>query len=332
MSCLRTAAAIALLVATSACGGSSTNLPLQSLTPTAPSAPVQTDWSVSGRITSLTGAPVGRAGVTPSDSASVLSDAAGNYTIAANGQPSQNPYPLQVTANGYLRRRVWVEWQHGARTGVDINLISVAAPFSLTFYQQLARDSSEGAPQPLALWPGGNPRIYVRTVDQNGNAISPAVLSSVYSVIPEAVSDWTSGKLTVASMDQGTATRPRQDGWIIVNFITNPSGGDICGQSYVGALNGLIELVNGACTCGGSAVPNQVVAHEVGHAMGFFHVSDPGSLMYPQASPNCTNTSLSAAERFHSGIAWTREPGNLDPDLDPSGLTPLSRRDILVVN
>jgi hypothetical protein len=184
----------------------------------------------------------------------------------------------------------------------------------------------------LSLWPGGNPRIYVRTVDQNGAAIAPDVLSGVYSVIPEAVSDWTSGKLTVASMEHGTATRQRQDGWIIVNFVRNPSGGDTCGQSYVGALNGLIEFVDGACTCGGNAVPKQVVAHEVGHAMGFYHVSDRGSLMYPQASANCTNTSLSAAERFHSGVAWTRQPGNLDPDLDPSGLTPLSRRDILVIN
>ncbi len=176
MSCLRTAAVVSLLVATCACGGSSSNAPLQQiLSPTAPSAPVQTDWSVSGRITSLTGAPVGRAVVTPSDSTPVQSDASGNYTIAANGQPSQNPYPLQVTANGYLRRRVWVEWQHGARTGVDINVISVAAPFSLTFYQQLARDAVDepGSLQPLSLWPGGNPRVYVRTVDQNGDAISP---------------------------------------------------------------------------------------------------------------------------------------------------------------
>jgi hypothetical protein len=40
----------------------------------------------------------------------------------------------------------------------------------------------------------------------------------------------------------------------------------------------------------------------------------------------------SAAERFHSAVAWSRVPGNTDPDLDPSGLTPLSRRDILVIN
>jgi len=55
-------------------------------------------------------------------------------------------------------------------------------------------------------------------------------------------------------------------------------------------------------------------------------------MMYPQASGNCANVTPSAAERFHSAIAWSRVPGNTDPDLDPSGLTPLSRRDILVIN
>lgn len=334
MSTVRIAAVICCLAATSACGGSSSNLPLQNLTPTAPSAPTQTDWSVTGRITSQDGAPVSAAVVTPPNLPAVQTDGTGAYTIGADGQPAQNPYPLQVTANNFLRRRVWVGWQHGVRSGVDVDLISLSPPFSLTFYEQLARDAVDepGSPQPLALWPGGNPRVYVRTVDQNGDPISPNVLASVYGVIPEAVSDWTSGKLTVASLDHGAATRQRQDGWIIVNFVRNPSGGDICGQSYVGALDGLIELVDGACTCGSSTVPKQVVVHEIGHAMGFFHVSDRASMMYPQASRNCTNTSLSAAERFHSGVAWTRQPGNLEPDLDPPGLTPLARRDILVIN
>jgi len=154
----------------------------------------------------------------------------------------------------------------------------------------------------------------------------------VYDTIPGAVSDWTSGKRSVGVLEHGPATRERRDGWIIVNFVRQQSGGDVCGQSFIGELAGMIQLVDGACNCGSITLPRQVVAHEVGHAMGFFHVSDPGSLMYPQASRNCTNVTPSAAERFHTGVAWSRVPGNSDPDLDPSGLTPLSRRDILVIN
>jgi hypothetical protein len=334
MSCTRIAAVISWLAVASACGGSSSKLPLQSVSPTAPTPPPTTNWSVSGRITSQSGAPVGGAVVTPNGAPVVQTDTSGDYTIGSNDQPQQNPYSVQVSANGYLRREVWVGWQRSARTGIDIDLISLAAPFSLDFYRQLARDATEepNSLQPLSLWPGGNPRVYVRTVDQNGDAIDPFVVSSISNVIPGAVSDWTNGKLTVASLEHGTSTRPRQDGWIIVNFTRNPTGGDVCGQSYVGALDGLIELVDGACTCGSSTVPKQVVVHEIGHAMGFFHVSDRASMMYPQASRNCTNTELSPSERFHSSVAWTRKPGNLDPDLDPSGLAPLSRRDILVIN
>src|SRR4029079_17563060 len=133
----------------------------------------------------------------------------------------------------------------------------------------------------------GNPNVYVRTVDQNGDPVAADVLVGVYGTIPGAVSDWTNGKLSVATLEHGPATRPRQNGWIIVNFVRQQSGGDICGQSFVGELAGMIQLDDGVCSCGSITVPRQVIAHEVGHAMGVFHVSDPGSLMFPQASRNC---------------------------------------------
>ena len=58
--------------------------------------------------------------------------------------------------------------------------------------------------------------------------------------------------------------------------------------------------------------------HEVGHAMGFFHVADKNSLMYPFDSGGCRAGVLSAAESFHAAIAYSRPRQNSDPDKDPS--------------
>ena len=197
MSWRRTAAAVSWLTVSSACGGgSTTDLPLRV---TSPAAPTTSDWSVSGRVTTQAGVPIAGAVVSPPGLPTLLTSAAGAYTVAGLGSPAQDPYPLEITANNYLRRRVWVRWQPGARIGVDVDLISLSSPFSLTFYRELARDAQEtpGALKPLELWPGGNPNVYVRTVDQNGDAIAQDVLDGVYDTIPGAVSDWTNGKLSV---------------------------------------------------------------------------------------------------------------------------------------
>ena len=58
--------------------------------------------------------------------------------------------------------------------------------------------------------------------------------------------------------------------------------------------------------------------HEVGHAMGFFHVADRNSLMYPFIAGDCPAGALSADETYHSRIAYSRPRGNTEPDHDPS--------------
>ena len=158
MSWRRTAAAVSWLTMSTACGGggSTTDLPLRV---TSPAAPTTSDWSVSGRVTTQAGVPIAGAVVSPPGLPTVLTSAAGAYTVAGLGSPSQDPYPLEITANNYLRRRVWVRWQPGTRTGVNVDLISLSSPFSLTFYRELARDAQErpGALEPLAAVAGREP-------------------------------------------------------------------------------------------------------------------------------------------------------------------------------
>lgn len=325
--------AVALLVGGAACGSRSPTQPTPPTKTTTPPPP-STAWSVSGRATSQTGQPVAGATVAADGLAQVTTDDSGSYKFAGNSPPASQPYSVDVRASGYLDRRVWVAYQLADRTNVNVDLISTAAPFSLAFYRQLARNGFEAPGSLEYLWPweGGNPKFYVRTVDQNGKAIEPEVLAGVYAAIPQAVRDWTSRKFTVTTLEHGTETRSRQDGWIIVDF-TRDYSSDYCGRAYIGAPDGHIELVDDRCNCGSNKMPGQVVAHEIGHALGFWHVSDRGALMYPQASASCPAGVLSSQERYHAKVVYSRTRGNKDPDSDWSGeMTLAVHPDVLVEN
>jgi hypothetical protein len=322
-------AGLVTLASLPSCGGGSSS-PAPAPTPT----PVpSTAWSVSGQVKSQVGQAIGGANVTPFGLAQVQTDSSGNYKYTGNSPTANNPYSVQISASGYLQRGVWVNYQLADRTGVSIDMISTAPPFSLTFYQQLARNAMEEPGSLEALWPwaGDSPKFYVRTVDQNGKAIEPEVLSGVYAAIPKAVSDWSSGKFTVSTLEHGIETRPRQDGWIVIDF-TRDYSSDFCGRAFVGAPDGHIELVDDRCNCGSNKMPGQVVAHEIGHAMGFWHVSDRGALMYPQASATCPAGVLTGNERYHAKIVYGRARGNADPDADPDGGLALERAPLLIAN
>jgi hypothetical protein len=306
------------------CGGGGT--PASPTTSTQPPPPPTNTWSAAGRVTDLnTGQGIGGATLTPGWSlAAVKADTDGNYMLGDVANPPTTPYPVTVSADGMINHDVWITWARGPRTGVDIDLIRDAAPFSMDFYRQFVRDTFDndnGAPFPVLRWTTA-PSFYVH-LDQTGKPIEPTeVLPVTLDAIRRAVPLFTGGLYQPAAIEVGTDVRPPTPGWINVDIVrvdVRTATSIICGQAFIGANPGTITLYYDACPCTGNKVPGDVTVHEVGHALGFFHVSDKASVMYPQILGNCPRPgSLSAAELFHAKIAYSRPRGNTDPDHNPS--------------
>jgi len=330
-----------LVLGLSACGSGTPGTqskPTTPTTPTAPTTPANT-WSAAGRVTSLaTSQGVGGATVTPGWSlAPVNADGDGNYQLGDVQNPPSTPYPVTVSAAGYVSHDVWITWARGPRTGVDIDLIRDAAPFSMDFYRQFVRDTFDndsGAPFPVLRWTSA-PSFYVH-IDQTGKPIEPTeVLPVTLDAIQRAVPLFTGGLYQAAAIEVGTDVRPATPGWINVDIQrvdVRTATSIICGQAYVGANPGTITLYYDACPCTGNKVPGDITVHEVGHALGFFHVSDKNSVMYPQIQGNCPRPgNLSPAEQFHAKIAYSRPRGNTEPDHNPSNAGTLKNVNPLIL-
>ena len=251
--------------------------------------------------------------------APVTTDSQGLFQLGDTILPPTNPYSVSVSGAGFITHDMWVSWQRGDRTGVTLDAIRDTPPFSMEFYRQFVRGMYDQPNAPWA-WFGWTtaPSFYLKTVDQNGRAVEPEVVTVVLDALRRSVPAWTAGKMSAVAIESGVEDRPQVDGWINVVVRRDPSERRTCGFAYIGANPGLITLNDDVCSCGSVKIPGAVVLHEVGHAMGFFHVADRKSIMYPFAAGDCPAGALSAAESYHAAIAYSRPRGNTDPDRDPS--------------
>jgi hypothetical protein len=316
-------ALVALSVAvalTASCGGSGESSGA-STGPTSPSATPGYKWSVSGSVVdtvahqSVPGATVKPSWNLPAVSAS----GDGSYSLGSTGNPPANPSKVIVSADGFVPHEQWVPVRADQRTDMTLDLIRNAAPFSMDYYRQLVRGTfdQEGAPYDVLRWEQ-TPKFYIKTTDQLNRAIAADVINVIRDGVARAVPAWTGGQYS-AIVESGKDLRLPTPGWVNIMITTDPGEHVTCGQSYIGRDPGEINLViNPVCSCGAIKIPGLVVVHEVGHALGFFHVSDKRSVMYPAVTGSCPVGEPSAEELYHAAIAYQRPRGNSDPDIDPS--------------
>jgi hypothetical protein len=225
---------------------------------------------------------------------------------------------VSVTASGYVSRETTIRWDAAGRSDVRLDLIPDRLPFDLGFFRQFARDGFEepGSLKPIRRWTR-TPNFYVDARNPRTDVpLTSSEVSMIQTAIRQAVPQLTGGQFEAGIIEIGSQTRARRADYINVVFVNEPNA-DYCGQALVGVNPGEITINYDLCrsTCG--AFSPETLAHEVGHAMGFWHTAGPG-IMYPDRTRRCSNLQFSDAERLHARIAYARAPGNTDVDHDPS--------------
>jgi hypothetical protein len=287
---------------------------------TVPSAVGSGVGSLSGTLVSYgTGAPVAAATVRLG-SVIGISNSAGAFTLA--GTPDSGSAVVTAVLPGFLFRGVAFSLAP-IRTGVSLDLIQDATPFSLTFYRELARNGAESATLEATRRWTISPSFYFQllTLD-TGDRVPDDVINSIKANFMKSVAELSNGRFTVAAFDQGDTARDPQDGWVNVTFYKVPPGGAYS-FSTVGGNSGSITLrydPNMASSStinplGCTSVALWLADHEIIHTMGFWHTDNV--LVDEFSGAGCTGAGRPDYTRYHANIVYSRPVGNIDPDVDP---------------
>jgi hypothetical protein len=232
-----------------------------------------------------------------------LSDTVSGAPIGSFSRPVTSlPAVLEFTAAGHYARTTRI-----ARDGQDVDLLPDAG-FDLEFFQQFARGALNGPLQPLRTLSTTTLSFYVQIEGASGFAAQAAARFEV--VARRVVPDVTGGRVQVGQWDTGTEARALTPGLVVVERTDENS--DVCGRALVGQPAGHIWIdSNRLCN------PTATFAHEIGHALGFTHVTRPGSMMLPEQPSANLNDAPTEIERLHGAVAYRRPRGNRDIDVDP---------------
>ena len=266
-----------------ACGGGGSNLPtVPSPTPPAAAAPVPAPPSNpptwTGRVTdTISGIPIN------------------NYSATLNGSR------VSVSAPGYITRET-----NAAAVAVDL---IPEAGFDLDFYRQFARNGFDLPLQPLRVLTQA-PAFYVETEGARG--FSRPTVTMLEQLTRTLVPMLTGGKFQVAGWETGPMPRTPAAGLIVIDRYHDQ---DVCGRALVGATAGHIWLNADHPGCVGAM--RSVFAHELGHALGFWHVDRVGAMMFRGLDHPSSTDMPTEVERRSAAIAYARQRGNSDIDIDP---------------
>ena len=274
---------------------------------TAAPAPTPPRFFFAGHVTeTLTGIPVTGATVT-SGGISVQSGSTGSFSFDGSVSSAR----VAVSAPGYLARETTIT----AGRDAVVDIIHDAAPFSLVFYRQMARNTWEGTTAlPLRVLSAA-PAFYLQT-----KGLTSENISALTQTTRNVVAAFTGGRFMVTTFETGVETRAERAGWIVIELIDDPAE-RWCGSALVGATAGHIWMntAHESCLARGS-LDEGVLSHEIGHALGFWHLDFPNALMHGEFELH--HRTITDGERYHGSIAYKRLAGNSDIDVDANNVGP----------
>ena len=193
-----------------------------------------------------------------------------------------------------------------------IDVRDIDRRFDDRFWRQLVFNQYDGHRTRSLVLDATSPNVYIRMGDPTGRrVVSYQQRDHMQRAVPRLVSQLT-GSAYRGRVESGIEDRTRL-GWITVRFVTQEEEPEIaeaaCGRAKVGADPGSIWIVRrarGRRACISEAGFAPVFAHEIGHALGFFHVENRAAVMHPGFGGARTFT---ATEKYHALLALRGGPG-----------------------
>lgn len=261
------------------------------------------------------------------------SSQAGGFTIVASAGAT-DPRGVSFASLNFISRYTYLRVP-----GPDALVSLIPNSFDLAAFNEMFRKSQDG----LERWVAAPPlRVQTRTLQFNtltdttltaiDDTMTDAEYASIVQDLTWALPQLTGGTFTAfASVSKdtarpGEAVRLLADGVITVARVSGLTGGSgYWGYTRWlpqndGSIFGGLSMIDLGYDRSGSPFARSLRAHELGHALGYNHVTVRPSVMNADA-----RTEPNDFDRAGARIAFQRRPGNRSPDVDPTASGSINR-------